>query len=155
MLHYLLVICVTAEISSGSLRFMPVQALARGKPFNGYSEKPTHFSRLLRLAWGYRGPLLVVNPRFPTGWSKRSHLLPLFKCMHFYAIQQTCIISNVCIIRKTKNQGVFVKHYSITGGRRMLVTAFTSIQDGARRIRSKLPGLISRRIGLKMVNFYE
>ena len=42
-----------------------------------------------------------------------------------------------------------------TGGKRMLVTAFTSIQDGARRIRSELSGLISRRIGLKMVNFYE
>ena len=42
-----------------------------------------------------------------------------------------------------------------TGGKRMLVTAVTSIQDGARRIRSELSGLISRRKGLKMVNFYE
>ena len=47
-----------------------------------------------------------------------------------------------------------VKGGIVTGGKRMLVTAVTSIKDGARRIRSELSGLISRRIGLKMVNFY-
>ena len=31
----------------------------------GFSEKPPHFSRLLRRAWEYGGPILVLHPRAP------------------------------------------------------------------------------------------
>ena len=41
---------------------VPVQALTRGHPFNGYSEKLSHFSQLLRRTWGYGGPILILNP---------------------------------------------------------------------------------------------
>ena len=34
---------------------VPVQAPTRDQPFYGYSEKPPHFNRLLRRAWGYGG----------------------------------------------------------------------------------------------------
>ena len=40
---------------------MPVQALTLGQPFNGYFEKPPHFSRLLRRTWGYEGFILVLR----------------------------------------------------------------------------------------------
>ena len=40
-----------------------VQAPTQGHPFYGYSQKLTHFSRHLRRARGYRGPILVLNPR--------------------------------------------------------------------------------------------
>ena len=46
---------------------VPVQAPTRGQPFNGYSEKPPHFSRLLRRAWGYEGYILILNPEVSTG----------------------------------------------------------------------------------------
>ena len=42
-----------------------VQALNRGQPFYGYFEKPPHFSCILRRAWGYGGPIVVVHPRVP------------------------------------------------------------------------------------------
>ena len=41
---------------------VPVQAPAPGHPFYGYSEKTPHFSRLLRCAWGYGWPFLILNP---------------------------------------------------------------------------------------------
>ena len=50
------------------IRFLNVlvQTPTRGEPIYGYSEKPPHFSRLLRCAWGYGGPILVLNPVVPT-----------------------------------------------------------------------------------------
>ena len=42
-----------------------VQALTRGQPFYGHSDKPPHFSRILRRAWGYGEPIVVVYPRVP------------------------------------------------------------------------------------------
>ena len=42
---------------------VPVHESTQGQPFYGYSEKPPHFSRLLRAAWGYGGPILVLNPQ--------------------------------------------------------------------------------------------
>ena len=45
---------------------VPVQTPTRDPPFYGYSEKPPHFSRLLRHAWGYGGHILDFNPRVPT-----------------------------------------------------------------------------------------
>ena len=59
-----------------------VQALNRDQPFYGYSEKPPHFSRILRRAWGYGGPIVVVHPGSPgrnckqcvnESWSKDHH----------------------------------------------------------------------------------
>ena len=41
---------------------VPVQTPIRDPPFYGYSEKPPHFSRLLRHAWGYGGHILDLNP---------------------------------------------------------------------------------------------
>ena len=41
---------------------VPVQAPTRDPPFYGYSEKPPHFSRLLRHAWEYGGYSLDLNP---------------------------------------------------------------------------------------------
>ena len=41
---------------------VPVQAPTRDPPFYGYSEKPPHFSRLLRHAWGYGGHILDLTP---------------------------------------------------------------------------------------------
>ena len=46
---------------------VPVQTPTRDPPFYGYSEKPPHFSRLLRHVWGYGGHILDLNPRAPTG----------------------------------------------------------------------------------------
>ena len=46
---------------------VPVQAPTRDPPFYGYSEKPPHFSRLSRHAWGYGGHILDLTPRVPTG----------------------------------------------------------------------------------------
>ena len=47
---------------------VPVQTPTRDPPFYGYSEKPPHFSRLLRHAWGYGGHILdLTPPRVPTG----------------------------------------------------------------------------------------
>ena len=40
---------------------VPVQAPTLGQPFYSYSEKPPHFGHLLRRAWGYGGPILVLN----------------------------------------------------------------------------------------------
>ena len=42
---------------------VPVQASTRGHPFYGYSEKPPHFSRLLRCARRYGWPFLVLNSK--------------------------------------------------------------------------------------------
>ena len=44
---------------------VPVQAPTRDPPFYGYSEKPPHFSRLLRHAWGYGGHILDLTPGCP------------------------------------------------------------------------------------------
>ena len=46
---------------------VPVQTPTRDPPFNGYSEKPPHFSRLLRHAWRYEGHILDLNPGSPRG----------------------------------------------------------------------------------------
>ena len=47
---------------------MPGRAPTRGQPFYGYYEKPSHFSHLLRRAWGY-GDLFssFKNPPGPHG----------------------------------------------------------------------------------------
>ena len=45
----------------------PVLTPTRDPPFYAYSEKPPHFSRLLRHAWGYGGHILDLNTRVPTG----------------------------------------------------------------------------------------
>ena len=44
---------------------LPIQTLTRGQPFYCYSEKMPHFSHLLRHAWGYGGPILILNPNGP------------------------------------------------------------------------------------------
>ena len=44
---------------------VPVQAPTRGQPFYGYSEKPFHFSRLLRHALGQGGHILHLTPGSP------------------------------------------------------------------------------------------
>ena len=46
---------------------VPLQAPTRDNPFYGYYEKPPHFSRLLRCAWGYRGHVLISNSGVLTG----------------------------------------------------------------------------------------
>ena len=46
---------------------VPVQPLTRGKPFYGFSEKPSHFSRILRRSVEYGGPILVLDPLVPDG----------------------------------------------------------------------------------------
>ena len=46
---------------------VPVQAPTRGQLFLGYSEKPSHFRRLLRRTWGYGGSISHFKPRVPTG----------------------------------------------------------------------------------------
>ena len=46
---------------------MPVQAPTRATLFYGYSKKPPYLSRLLRRAWGYGGPILILNPESPRG----------------------------------------------------------------------------------------
>ena len=61
------------DLRSGSqhyrhfVRFLniPVQALTHGHPFYNYSEKLPHFSRLLQRPLGYRGPILVIQPKGP------------------------------------------------------------------------------------------
>ena len=40
-----------------------VQAPTLGQPFYGYlQKKPSHFSQLLLRAWGYGGPIFILNP---------------------------------------------------------------------------------------------
>ena len=53
--------------------YVPVQTPTRDPPFYGYSEKPPHYSRLLRHAWGYGGHILDVNPRVPTREGKEEN----------------------------------------------------------------------------------
>ena len=36
-------------------------------PFNGYSKKPSHFSRILRRAWEYGEHILILTPLVPVG----------------------------------------------------------------------------------------
>ena len=43
--------------------YVPVPAPTRSQHFYNCSEKPPHFSRLFNDAWGYGGPILVLNPR--------------------------------------------------------------------------------------------
>ena len=45
---------------------VPDQAPTRDQPFNGYSDKLPYFSRLLRCALGYRGPILILNSPGPS-----------------------------------------------------------------------------------------
>ena len=52
---------------------VPVQAPTRDPPLYGYSEKPPHFSRLLRHAWGYGGHILDLNPPGPHGELRFCH----------------------------------------------------------------------------------
>ena len=49
--------------------FFNVPVKTRGHLFYSYSKKPSHFSRLLRRAWGYGIPILILNPRIPKGCS--------------------------------------------------------------------------------------
>ena len=58
---------------------VPVQTRTRDPPFYGYSEKPPHFSRLLRHAWGYGGHILDLNPLGPHGGSP---LMYIYIIMH-------------------------------------------------------------------------
>ena len=73
------VIYVTAHISAGRLRkrwdlrsgynrhrHVVVSVQAPTQSFYGYSEKSPHFSRILRRAWGYAEPIVVLHPRVPT-----------------------------------------------------------------------------------------
>ena len=46
---------------------VPGQAPTHSQPLYGYSEKPPHFSRLLRRAWGYGGPIFVLQSQGPHG----------------------------------------------------------------------------------------
>ena len=50
---------------------VPIQAPTRDPPFYSYSEKPPHFSRLLRHAWGYGGHILDLTPGSPRGGHHR------------------------------------------------------------------------------------
>ena len=67
------------DLRSGSQRHrhfvgffnVPAQPPTPGQLFYGYSEKPPHFSRLLRRAWGYGGPIIVLNPQGPRGERKK------------------------------------------------------------------------------------
>ena len=45
---------------------VPSQTPTR-QPYYDYSEKPLHFSRFLRCAWGYARPILVLKPQGPDG----------------------------------------------------------------------------------------
>ena len=54
---------------------VPVQTPTRDPHFYGYSEKPPHFSRLLRHAWGYGGHILDLNPPGP---QHHRHFVELF-----------------------------------------------------------------------------
>ena len=73
---------------------VPVQTPTREPPFYGYSEKPPHFSRHLRHAWGYGGHILDLNPRVPTG-VKNDEVLPKNKDLLPYMAQ---LILFVCIL---------------------------------------------------------
>ena len=55
---------------------VPFQASTRVHYFYSYSQKPAHFSRLSRRTWGYRGPILVINPWVPKGGGE------IFTCIH-------------------------------------------------------------------------
>ena len=46
---------------------MPVQAPTQGHPFYGYLKNSRNFSRLLRRARVYGGPILVLKPWVPAG----------------------------------------------------------------------------------------
>ena len=59
------------DISWGSLTCPSKHRHGTNHPFYGSSEKPTHFSCLLRCAWGYGGPICILNPWVPTGSNKK------------------------------------------------------------------------------------
>ena len=75
LFHWRSCISKTLDWYSNTLRriqtcYVPVPAPTRGNLF--YSEKPPHFSRFLRRAWGYGGPIFVLNPhRLPRGRIER------------------------------------------------------------------------------------
>ena len=72
---------------------MPVQAPIYDQPFYGYFEKPPDFSRLLRRALGYVGPILVLNPHGPHGgWGGGKN--PAFSIMCIKWKSQKKIIEN-------------------------------------------------------------
>ena len=54
---------------------VPVQTPTRDPPFYGFSEKPPHFSRLLRHARGCGGHILDLNPPGPHGGSLLLNIL--------------------------------------------------------------------------------
>ena len=62
------VISVMANRCAGRLKKLDIRSGSQGHShfvglFNdGYSEQPSHFSSLLRRAWGYGGHILVLNP---------------------------------------------------------------------------------------------
>ena len=70
MQRYFSYICA-GRLRSGSQRHrhfvgffnVPARATSRGQPCCDYSEKQTHFSRLLRRAWRYEGPIFFLNPQ--------------------------------------------------------------------------------------------
>ena len=72
---------------------VPIQAPTESQPFKGYSEKLPHFSRLLRCALGYWGPVFVLKPQGPGGrnWKYSVFIMvsrvekpsPLVKIHHF------------------------------------------------------------------------
>ena len=82
--------CRRFELRSGSQRHrhyvgfinVPVQAPTRSQPFYGYSEKPPHFSRVLRHAWGYGGHILDITPG--RGREKRKRDKSNFKQIPLY-----------------------------------------------------------------------
>ena len=80
-----------------------VQAPTQGQPFYGYSEKSPHFSRILRRAWGYGGPIVVLHPRIPTEelassvWRKNGartiSFITEFGFVLFWGFRSRCFVS--------------------------------------------------------------
>ena len=75
-----------------------VQAPTQGQPFYAYSGKMPHFSHLLRHAWGYGGPILILIPQGPHGGTLKSHAWHVKTC------------TTVTFYMKIKTRHVFVKH---------------------------------------------
>ena len=66
---------------------VPVQAPTRDPSFYGYSEKPPHFSRLLRHAWGYGGHILDLTLGSTRG------MATLYYCLKQYLFRKVNMIS--------------------------------------------------------------
>ena len=70
-----------------------VQAPTRDQPFYGYSEKPPHFNRILRRAWGYKDHTRVPTEELQPMWERTISLVAEFGLVLLWRFRLLCFVS--------------------------------------------------------------